>query len=104
MAFIKKMLQCNDFMWNIFGNDRDPLPPDWFKPCHPQWWREFYWFFIRNPLHNYTHSFIGLEGKQVRRYCRFEGQVWATQPAKWNFGIGLHLDYRPLKKERKNKV
>ncbi len=55
---------------NPLGNYKDPYPPDWFKPDSPQLWREFYWFFLRNPLHNLTHCF---ENSPYRNY---KGEIW----------------------------
>ena len=45
-------------LWKIFGNDEDPKPPNWFMPNKPQWLRTVMWY-IRNPLHNFSHYWIG---------------------------------------------
>jgi hypothetical protein len=59
MALIKKILQSNKLIWKIFGNDEDPIPPDWFMPNKNENLREFMWFFIRNSLHNFCARIIG---------------------------------------------
>jgi len=58
MALVKRVLQSSKFIWAIFGNDEDPDPPDWFMPEKNENLREFTWFFIRNPLHNFCARFV----------------------------------------------
>ncbi len=68
MSIVLKILHSNKYIWQVFGNDRDPYPPDWYKISSPQYWRDFLWFFIRNPLHNFMFLIVGLEGKEFKRY------------------------------------
>ncbi|MEW6214101.1 MAG: hypothetical protein AB1478_02685 [Nitrospirota bacterium] len=50
-------------IWKIFGNDEDPIPPEWYLPEKKMCWREFMWFIVRNPLHNFTWHIIGIVNK-----------------------------------------
>ena len=52
------------FLWGIFGNDDEPVPPAHYLVAQPQWWRYFMWLFIRNPLHNFFFYRIGIDGKE----------------------------------------
>ena len=53
----------NPLWW--FQNADDPAVPDWFWTAgpawtRPHWLRQFYWMYVRNPLHNGTHYGIGV--------------------------------------------
>lgn len=63
MAFIKKTLQFSRIIWIIFGNNEDPDVPEWYKANKKEWIREFMWFFIRNPLHNFMARVVGFRDK-----------------------------------------
>ena len=61
---------------NPFGNYDDPIPPDW---CF-QRYRKFayiYWFFVKNPLHNFCHYWIGTGNYPS------EWRVWHNE-RRWN--------------------
>lgn len=45
---------------NPFGNYDDPIPPVWVFEKYKSKFRAYcYWYFVRNPLHNFTHYWIG---------------------------------------------
>jgi len=54
---------------NPFANDDEPTTPDWFLPGKPRLLRQVAWW-LRNPLHNFTHKMIGWEGQP------FSVQYW----------------------------
>jgi len=53
-----KILRIWNSKWNPFGNYDDPIPPEW---CFTKYggFAWVYWYFIRNPLHNFDHYWIG---------------------------------------------
>ena len=75
MALVKKILQSSKIIWLIFGNDEDPEPPEWFMPSENENWREFCWFFVRNPLHN----FCSYKGKKFEGYFGFRPKSDGSQ-------------------------
>ena len=48
--------KCNPIWW--FKNDDDPSPPTHLWDGKPEWYRMLRWW-LRNPLHNFTHYVIG---------------------------------------------
>jgi len=88
ITVVKKLL------WGIFGNDDDPAPPENYLVAQPQWWRNFMWFVVRNPLHNFFFYVIGIQGKDgwvttgrfpnTVKSERFVEQ-WPVEPAKFNW-------------------
>lgn len=46
--------RLNPLWW--LGNDDTPTAPDWYRPGKR--WRTLYWY-LRNPLHNFTRYVIG---------------------------------------------
>ncbi len=73
--------KCNPVWW--FGNNDDPVPPDWYEPGNPHRKRD--WFF-RNPLTNFTYYVIGVADKDTVRYGRYPELVGNPQGG-WNFAI-----------------
>ncbi len=63
---------------NPFGNYDDPKPPVWFKPEWSYWKRWLWWFFVRNPLHNFMAYWIGFKGANLDY-----SQIW-NKKQKWN--------------------
>jgi hypothetical protein len=49
-------------MMNPFGNDDEPVAPAWYLPTWPRWLATVAWY-IRNPLHNFTHYMVGWKGR-----------------------------------------
>src|SRR5262245_56706082 len=49
---------------NPFGNIDEPTPPQWFRDQYPHTTELGIWlaWYIRNPLHNFTHYQIGWSG------------------------------------------
>ena len=47
----------NPIWW--FMNDKDPHPPDKYKPDSLRWWRYLCWYW-RNPLHNFFWYVVGI--------------------------------------------
>jgi len=71
-----KLIEIWNSKWNPFGNYDDPIPPDWcFAKYGKLAW--FYWYFIRNPLHNFCHYWIGTGNYPS------EWKVWHSK-RKWN--------------------
>jgi hypothetical protein len=75
-------------LWRIFGNDEDPKPLPFVLD---KWPVKFYWFVMRNPLHNFTWHMIGVNGKDWERigidplhsYARAGGWQWCVIKYKW---------------------
>jgi hypothetical protein len=58
---LKPLLQkLNPIWW--FQNDDEQHVSDapWYHPEWPQWRREFYWNFLRNPLQNFRCYVLGV--------------------------------------------
>jgi hypothetical protein len=72
-------LKLNPIWW--FGNDEEPVPPDWYKPGQWDAWRTFSWY-MRNPLQNFGRYVIGV----------YDRPHWVTgpQPAMENLWSDLH--------------
>jgi len=77
VALVKKILQSSKLLWAIFGNDEDPEPPVRYMPGRNENLREFMWFFVRNPLHNFDTRVIG-----TFKYPS-EWRVWHSKRS-WN--------------------
>jgi len=76
MNWKAKLLQIWNSRINPFGNYDDPIPPKWcFEKYGKFAW--FYWFFVRNPLHNFSFYWIGTADKPA------EWRVWHSK-RKWN--------------------
>lgn len=63
---------------NPLGNYDEPNPPADKWPDKPRWVRYFLWYFYRNPLHNFTHYWIGFRDRNLD-YT----QIW-NQKQSWN--------------------
>ncbi|MBI5343970.1 MAG: hypothetical protein HZB83_01295 [Deltaproteobacteria bacterium] len=80
-------LVVKTFLWSIFGNDDDPVPPEWYHPTWPLWVRTVSWY-VRNPFHNLTSYRWGLSGVQDKELkALFPGCVWALGGRKWQFAV-----------------
>lgn len=73
--------KINPLWW--FKNDDDPSPPAWYHGADPSvplyqgpawsdFRRKFYWFVLRNPLHNFMFYVLGLQDKNYK--------VWGKAP------------------------
>jgi hypothetical protein len=62
--------KLNPIWW--FQNDDEEQTAPWYKPEWPQWRRDFYWNFLRNPLQNFRCYVVGV---QDRNYS-----VWGRKP------------------------
>ena len=91
MALVKRILQSNKLLWAIFGNDEDPEPPAWFMPNRNENLREFMWFFVRNPFHNFDTRVAG-----TFKYPS-EWRVWHSKRS-WNLILPF-FSYRGKKWE-----
>ena len=69
---------------NPFGNSDDPVVPDWFWPSGPKWARQFFWLYLRNPLHNFTHYYIGFTGKEFARTPCVQDCTNFKEPRGWH--------------------
>ena len=76
MSLKDKLLKIWNSKWNPFGNYDDPIPSDW---CFVKYGKLalVYWYFIRNPLHNFCHYWIGTGNYPS------EWKVWHSK-RKWN--------------------
>ena len=36
----------------IYGNNEHPTAPDWYREGQPEWWRDYVWRALRNPVNN----------------------------------------------------
>lgn len=82
--------KLNPLWW--FANDDDPVIP---KDCHPEWSeskRNFYWKYVRNPLHNFTFYVVGAADKikegRIKRLGRYPASVFNPYGG-WNFAYSL---------------
>lgn len=82
--------KLNPLWW--FANDDDTVPP---KEYHPEWSkfrRNFYWKYIRNPLHNFTFYVIGVADKvkegKIKRLGKYPNTVFNPNGG-WNFCYSL---------------
>src|SRR5262245_11362669 len=50
--------KLNPIWW--FLNDDEEQTAPWYQPKWPQWRRDFYWNFLRNPLQNFRCYVIGV--------------------------------------------
>jgi len=55
---MERILKFFNSKWNPFGNYDDSVPPEW---CFKKYGKlaYFYWYFIRNPFHNFCRYWIG---------------------------------------------
>lgn len=56
--------KLNPLWW--FGNDFEEQLPGWYHPEWPNWRRELYWTYLRNPLQNLRAAVIGIEDKTFK--------------------------------------
>ena len=61
---------------NPFGNYDDPIPPEKYLKKFG-WFAYLYWYFVRDPLHNFCHYWIGTGNYPS------EWKVWHSK-RKWN--------------------
>lgn len=74
--------KLNPLWW--FQNSDKPLAPSWYKPDWPEWRRQFYWKYFRNPLHNFTWYIIGIaDDKYKKRIGTYPTTVFAPDGG-WN--------------------
>ncbi len=74
------------WLWSIFGNDDEPFPPAGYvaeTSSWPNWYRQFVWLFIRNPLHNFCFYRIGFVGKPFTRVGLYPNDVFNPRGG-WN--------------------
>lgn len=82
------------FLWSIFGNDEEPVPPSWYlldRPKWPYWFAHFVWLFVRNPLHNFTWHIIGFVGEKFDRFGDYPNDVFNPHGG-WNQCIIIYKD------------
>ena len=58
MSIKDKILNIWNSKYNPFGNFDNPIPPDWVFAKYGKL-AYLYWYFWRNPLHNFCHYWIG---------------------------------------------
>ncbi len=76
--------KLNPIWW--FKND-DPVAPDWYEKTWPLRKRQFYWMYLRNPLHNFTNYIIGIRDIEDKTQLGIApGEVFKT-------GGGLNLTW-----------
>ena len=90
MSLKDRILKIWNSKLNPLGNYDDPVPPDWcFEKYGVFAW--FYWFFVRNPLHNFSAYWLG-----TRNYPS-AWKVWHTKRS-WNLIVPF-FSYRGEKWE-----
>jgi len=72
-----KLLKIWNSKWNPFGNFDEPIPPDWCFEKYGKVKAYLYWYFIRNPLHNFDRYWIGTGNYPA------EWRVWSDKRS-WN--------------------
>lgn len=82
--------------WEIWGNDEDPSPPNWYMPAltldspgwvkEPEPWRRIFMWYLRNPHHNLQWHVIGVVGRQFTRTGDYPTQIWNPNGG-WNFAV-----------------
>ncbi|MGC9059583.1 MAG: hypothetical protein ACP5H3_04235 [Candidatus Aenigmatarchaeota archaeon] len=78
MGIKDRILQIWNSKFNPFGNFDDPIPPDWvFAKFRFRFLAYLYWYFWRNPLHNFDRFWIGTGNYPS------EWRVWHSK-RKWN--------------------
>lgn len=55
---MNKFLKIFNSKWNPFGNYDDPIPPEKYFEKYG-WFAYPYWYFVRNPFHNFCRYWIG---------------------------------------------
>jgi len=50
----------------IYGNNEHPTPPKWYRPGQPEWWRDYVWRAIRNPVNNLRYYFDEPEPEVIK--------------------------------------
>lgn len=77
--------KLNPIWW--FQNERDPNPPDNFKPNLKKWKRRLLWF-VRNPFHNFFWYVVGVDDNPNTKviYWKFPGGLYKPEGG-WNFSI-----------------
>ncbi|RLG09320.1 hypothetical protein DRN73_10100 [Candidatus Pacearchaeota archaeon] len=73
---MNKFLEIFNSKWNPFGNYDDPIPPEKYLDKYG-WFAYIYWYFIRNPLHNFCYYWIGTGNHPS------EWEVWHSKSS-WN--------------------
>lgn len=85
--------------WNPWGNHEEPDPPEVHRTDLKGWKRRMYWIW-RNPLHNFTHHWIGYYGQVAVRGTFFADKGWNWDYSLTKDGDRLYLlSYRGEKKE-----
>jgi len=78
--------------WNPLGNYNNPIPPDWCFAKYGKIKAYLYWYFVRNPLHNFMAYWIGFKDRNLD-YT----QIWNTKQ-RWNLVLPF-FSYRGKKWE-----
>ena len=81
--------------WNPLGNYDNPIPPDWCFAKYGNIKAYLYWYFIRNPFHNFAHFWIGTGNYPSEWKTWHSKRRWnlilpffSYRGRKWEFYIG----------------
>lgn len=78
-SWVLKFITSCRLVWSFCGNQIDTIPPAWHMAYEKEWKRDFIWFFVRNPFHNFCWYVIG-----------FAEEKYNTQGV-WNPNGGFNL-------------
>jgi hypothetical protein len=67
----KPLLKKLNPIWWFLNDDEEQTAP-WYQPQWPQWRRDFYWNFLRNPLQNFRCYVVGVQDRN--------SSVWGRKP------------------------
>jgi len=73
--------KLNPIWW--FGNADDPEPPEKYRPGKPL--RKFFWY-CRNPFHNFDHYVIGISDKPFTRIGPYPNRMQNPNGG-WNWAV-----------------
>ena len=76
------LLQKLNLIW-WFGNADDPEPPENYRPGKPL--RKFFWY-CRNPFHNFDHYVIGISDKPFTRIGPYPNRMQNPNGG-WNWAV-----------------
>ena len=77
MSIRDRLLRIWNSKWNPFGNFDEPIPPEWCFEKYGKVKAYLYWYFIRNPLHNFDRYWVGTGNYPA------EWKVWHSRRS-WN--------------------
>jgi len=86
-----KFLKIFNSKWCPFGNCNDPIPLEWVFAKYGNIKAYLYWYFIRNPFHNFAHFWLGTGNYPA------EWKVWSSK-RRWNLVLPF-FSYRSKKWE-----